>query len=180
MGVAYLGAVYLMVDRVAELLEAARQFDRGRSPRRDAAIIRLADLRVRQARLEEAARLLEGLEHHPDAVGALAGLRLARGEAALARDLLERATGTPDGEVPTVGEFTMVGPLLALLVDVHLEEGNVDAAARVAERLDRIAGAKLAIQDFERLEASGHADAAAALLRSLGAPVRTGPKGSAR
>src|SRR5215211_872703 len=94
-----------------ELLEAARQFDRGRSPRRDAAIIRLADLRVRQARLEEAARLLEGLEHHPDAVRALAALRLARGEVALARDLLERVTDTPDDEVPTVGEFTMMGPL---------------------------------------------------------------------
>jgi tetratricopeptide (TPR) repeat protein len=121
-----------------ELLEAARQFDRGRSPRRDAAIIRLADLRVRQVRLEEAAQLLEGLEHHPDAVRALAALRLAKGEVAVARDLLERATDAPD-EVPAVGEFTMVGPLLALLVDVHLEEGNVDAAARVAERLDRIA-----------------------------------------
>ena len=230
----------------AELLEAARQFDRGRSPRRDAAIIRLADLRVRQARLEEAAELLEGLEHHPDAVRALAALRLAKGELALARDLLERATGVSDEQVPEVGEFTMVGPLLALLVDVHLEEGDVAAAARVAERLDRIAGAqrgpylkaaaalakgrvciaggegdaraclhealegfaraqlpmelawtrlqlaraladgspevavaeaKLALQDFERLEASRHADAAGALLRSLGAPVRTGPKG---
>ena len=229
-----------------ELLEAARQFDRGRSPRREAAIIRLADLRVRQVRLEEAAQLLEGLEQHPDAVRALAALRLAEGEVALARDLLERATGAPDEEVPTVGEFIMAGPLLALLVDVHLEEGNVDAAARVAERLDRIAGAqrgpylkaaaalakgrvcvaggegdaraclrealegfaraqlpvelartrlelaralaegspevaiaeaKLALQDFERLKATRSADAAAALLRSLGATTRTGPKG---
>jgi DNA-binding CsgD family transcriptional regulator len=229
-----------------ELLEAVRQFDRGRSPRRDAAIIRLAELRVRQGRLEEAARLLEGLDHHPDAVRALAALHLARGELALARDLLERATEGRDGLVPTVGDLTMVGPLLALLVDVHLEEGNVDAAARVAERLDRIAGAqrgpylkaaaalakgrvcvaggegdaraclhealegfaraqlpmerartrlelaralaegspevavaeaKLALEDFERLEAARHADAAAALLRSLGAPARTGPKG---
>jgi DNA-binding CsgD family transcriptional regulator len=228
-----------------ELLEAARQFDRGRSPRRDAALIRLAELRVRQGRLEEAARLLEGLDHHPDAVRALAALHLARGELALARDLLERATEGRDDVVPTVGDLTVVGPLLALLVDVHLEEGNVDAAARVAGRLDRIAGAqrgpylkaaaalakgrvcvaggegdaraclhealegfaraqlpvelartrlelaralaegspevaiaeaKLALQDFERLEATRNADAAAALLRSLGAPSRTGPK----
>ena len=48
----------------------------------------------------------------------------------------------PTRRSPTVGEFTMAGPLLALLVDVHLEEGNVDAAARVAERLDRIAEAQ--------------------------------------
>ena len=148
--------------------------------------------------------------------------------------------------VPTVGDLTMVGPLLTLLVDVHLEEGDVDAAARVAGRLDRIAEAQrgpylkaaaalakgrlcvatgegdaraclhealegfaraqlplerartrlelaralaegspevaiaeatLALQDFERLEATRHADAAGALLRSLGAPIRTGPKG---
>jgi hypothetical protein len=30
----------------------------------------------------------------------------------------------------------MVGPLLALLVDVHLEEGDVEEAARIAQRLD--------------------------------------------
>jgi DNA-binding NarL/FixJ family response regulator len=40
-----------------------------------------------------------------------------------------------------------------------------------------IAEAKSALEDFERLEAARHADAAAAVLRSLGAPIRTGPKG---
>jgi DNA-binding NarL/FixJ family response regulator len=40
-----------------------------------------------------------------------------------------------------------------------------------------IAEAKAALADFERLEAARHADATAALLRSLGAPIRTGPKG---
>jgi len=227
-----------------ELVEAARCFDRGMSARRPAALIRLADLRVRQGRLEEAAQLLHGLEHHPDAVRALAALHLARGDTALARDLLERATAGPD-DVPTVGESTMVGPLLALLVDVYLEDGEVEAAARAVERLDRVAGAqrshylkalaalakgqvrvasgkgdaraslhdalegfarvelpmelartrlamaralserspevaiteaKGALESFERLEAARHADAAAALLRSLGAPIRTGPK----
>jgi DNA-binding CsgD family transcriptional regulator len=229
-----------------ELLEAARHFDRGLSVRRAAAMIRLADLRVRQGHLEEAAQLLEGLEQHPDAVGTLAALHLARGEVALARDLLERATRVRDDEVPTVGESTMVGPLLALLVDVHLEEGSLDDADRVAQRLSHIAAAqrgpylraaaalakgqvciargkgdarsclhdalegfaraqlpmelararlemaralserspevaiaqaKAALTDFERLQAARHADAAGALLRSLGAPVRTGPKG---
>jgi DNA-binding CsgD family transcriptional regulator len=140
----------------------------------------------------------------------------------------------------------MVGPLLALLVDVHLEEGDLGAAERAARRLDLVAGAqrgpylkaaaalargrfcvasgqgdaraclhealegfsraelpmelartrlemaralsgrapevavaeaRAALEDFERLEAARHADAAGALLRSLGAPVRTGPKG---
>jgi len=229
-----------------ELLQAARHFDRGMPQRRAAAMIRLADLRVRQGRLEEAALLLDGLDRHPDAVRTLAALHLARGEVALARDLLERATAAPDDEVPTVGESTMVGPLLALLVDVHLEEGDLGAAERAALRLDLVAGAqrgpylkaaaalargrlcvasgqgdaraclhealegfsraelpmelarsrlemaralagrapevavaeaRAALEDFERLEAARHADAAGALLRSLGAPVRTGPKG---
>ncbi|HET8575579.1 MAG TPA: hypothetical protein VFO18_00665 [Methylomirabilota bacterium] len=108
----------------AELVEAARHFDRGMSGRRAAAIIRLADLRVRQGRLEEAAQLLKGFEQHPDVVPTLAALHLARRDTALARDLLERATAGSDDEVPTVGETSMVGPLLALLVDVHLEEGK--------------------------------------------------------
>jgi DNA-binding NarL/FixJ family response regulator len=230
-----------------ELLTAARHFDRGLSPRRDAAIIRLASLRVRQGRLEEATQLLDGLQQHPDVAPTLAALHLARGEVALARDLLERATEGSDDEVPEVGESTMMGPLLALLVDVHLEEGNLDDAKRVARRLGRlaeaqrgpylravaalangricvasgqgdarawlhealegfaraqlpmelagtrlemaraladrlpevaIAEARSALEDFERLEAARHAAAAAALLRSLGAPIRTGPKGT--
>jgi DNA-binding NarL/FixJ family response regulator len=229
-----------------ELVEAARHFDRGLSSRRDAAIIRLADLRIRQGRVEEAAQLLDGLGQHPDAVRTLAALHLARGDKALARDLLERATQAADDRVPTVGESSMVGPLLALLVDVHLEAGSLDDADRVARRLGRIAEAqrgpylraaaalakgrvcvatgngdaraclhealeefaraqlpmelartrlemaralverspevaiaeaKAALEAFERLQAARHADAAGALLRSLGAPIRTGPKG---
>jgi DNA-binding CsgD family transcriptional regulator len=229
-----------------ELLEAAHHFDRGLSSRRGAAIIRLADLRIRQGRVEEAAQLLDGLEQHPDAVRTLAAFHLARGDTAIARDLLERATQAADDSVPTVGESSMLGPLLALLVDVDLEVGNIEDADRTARRLGRIAEAqrgpflkaaaalakgrvciatgngdaraclhealeefaraqlpmelartrlemaramskrspevaiaeaKAALEAFERLEAARHADAAGALLRSLGAPIRTGPKG---
>jgi DNA-binding NarL/FixJ family response regulator len=230
----------------AELLEAIRRFDQGMSQRRDAAIVRLASLRIQQGRLEEATQLLQGLERHPDAVRTLASLYLAHGELALARDLIERAAGGPDDEVPKVGESTMIGPLLALLVDIYLAEERVDEATHAGERLERvakmqrgpylraaaafakgriciatgdgdarsclhealegfaraglpmevarshlemaralsgpslevaIAEAKLALEGFEQLEAARHADEAAALLRSLGAPIRTGPKG---
>jgi tetratricopeptide (TPR) repeat protein len=203
-----------------ELLQAARHFDRGMPQRRAAAMIRLADLRVRQGRLEEAALLLDGLDRHPDAVRALAALHLARGEVAVARDLLERATAAPDDEVPTVGESTMVGPLLALRPAGAVSEGRGRAGqgrlcvasgqgddraclhkalegfsraelpmelARTRLEMARalsgrapevaVAEARAALEDFERLEAARHADAAGALLRSLGAPVRTGPKG---
>jgi DNA-binding NarL/FixJ family response regulator len=40
-----------------------------------------------------------------------------------------------------------------------------------------IAEAKAALDDFERLQAARHADAAGALLRSLGVSIRTGRKG---
>lgn len=41
-----------------------------------------------------------------------------------------------------------------------------------------VAEAKAALDAFETLEAARHVDAAAALLRRLGAPVRVGPKGN--
>ena len=227
----------------AQLVESTRLFDGGMP--RAAALIRLADLRLRQGRLEEAAQLLDGLDTHPDAVRTLAALHLARGAPALARDLLERCTAGSDDAVPRVGETSMIGPLLALLVDAHLAEGDIDGADRAAQRLGRlaqaqrgpyltaaaalargrvcvargqgdargclhaalagfaqaqlpmelaitrlelaraqahapqvaVAAAKAALEAFERLDAARHADVAGALLRSLGAPVRTGPKG---
>ena len=225
-----------------QLVESTRQFGGGMP--RVVALIRLADLRLRQGRLEEAAQLLDGLDTHPDAVRTLAALHLARGELALARDLLERCTAGPDDAVPRVGETSVIGPLLALLVDVHLADGDIEAADRAAQRLGRLAAAqrgpyltaaaalargrvcvasgqgdarsclhsaleafsraqtpmelaitrlelaraqahapevavnaaKAALDAFERLDAARHADVTGALLRSLGAPVRTGPK----
>ena len=231
----------------AELLAATHHFDRGHSPRRDTAIIRLAELRVRQGRLDEAAELLVGLEHHPDVVRTIAALHLAWGHPVQARDVLERATAGPDDDAPQVGETTTLGPLLALLVEACLDDGDHQAAATAAARLHRIAAAQrgaylhaasalarglvciasgddrarswlhdaaegfaaaqlplelatahlamaratlpdapdvavaeatAALRAFERLDAARHVDATAELLRSLGAPVRKGPRGS--
>jgi DNA-binding NarL/FixJ family response regulator len=57
---------------------------------------------------------------------------------------------------------------------------RLELARALSERSPEvaIAEAKSALLDFERLEAARHADAAGALLRSLGAPIRTGPKGT--
>ena len=216
--------------------------------RRAAAVIRLANLRVRQGRLEEAAQLLEGLGQHPDAVPVLAGLQLARGELAVAQELLERATVGTDDAVPTVGASTMVGPLLGLLVDVQLARGTwrgrsgppggwtrsprpsgdhicgrwrrwpeggsgwpaagrrlrpaapgagrvrpgaaadgagrtrLELAGALAEEVPEVAvaEARAALVAFERLQAASHADAARALLRSLGAPPGPAPVALAR
>src|SRR5919108_3090398 len=57
---------------------------------RSGALVRLADLRVRQGRLEEAAQLLAGHEQDLYAVGPIARLHLARGEVELAAAVLRR------------------------------------------------------------------------------------------
>ena len=222
----------------AELTGAARLLGATYTGMRAAALVRLADLRVRQGRLEEAEQLLEGHDQQPDAFRPLAAVHLARGNPALARDLLERALELPD-------MAAVAGPVLALLVDVELADGAVDDARRAADRLEALAAARggpylraaaalargkvcvaqgsgdaraclrdalalfaragmpvhlaqarlelaravagerpevavaeatAALESFERLEAARDADAAAALLRALGGPARTGPK----
>ena len=163
-----------------ELFAASSHLEEGVSARHAPAIIRLGDLRVRQGRLEEASQLLTGLEAHPDAVRAVACLYFARGENARARDVLERVTAGPDDAVPQVGTSTTVGPLLALLVDVHLAEGDVDAAARTAARLSRIADAQgsaylraaAALAEGQVCIASGEGDARACLHDALEGFVR--------
>jgi ATP/maltotriose-dependent transcriptional regulator MalT len=166
---------------------------------------------------------------------------LARGQAALARDVLERALSQID---PT---STSAAPLLALLVDVHLNASMFDEAAEAADKLvdcatlhgshyleavaalargrvclatgtgdpqaclrdalSRFAKAQMpmevahsrlelanallterpevamseartALEAFDRLQAARHADAAAAVLRTLGVRTAT-PKGVA-
>jgi DNA-binding CsgD family transcriptional regulator len=222
-----------------ELTGAAELLDSSYPGMRAAALVRLADLRARQGRLEEAEQLLVGLDHRSDALRPLAAIHLARGNLARARDLLERALAEPEMS-------GIAGPVLALLVDVELADGDVEHARAAAEELARlaqeqnspylraaaafargkicvadgsgdaraclqtalstfgeagmpvhlaqarlelaralaterpevaVAEATAALEAFERLEAARDADAAAALVRALGGPARTGPKG---
>jgi DNA-binding CsgD family transcriptional regulator len=213
------------------LTEAVRLWSLGHLSLRTGALIRLADLRVRQGRYEEAEQLLDGLEGDAEAARPVAAIELARAQTALARHVLERALEPLD---PT---SSAVASLLALLVDVHLAAGALDEASTVAHRLEEcaarhrtdylvataalvrglvctargdgdpcaglsealaafsrarmpmemarsrlelasvlaadrpevaVAEARAALDGFERLQAARHADAAAALLRSLG------------
>jgi DNA-binding CsgD family transcriptional regulator len=223
-----------------ELLAAIRTFETGYWASQLFALLRLADLRVRQGRFEEAERLLEGFDWHPSAKRSLARIALARGDLSLARDLgrlcLER---TPPADPDCAA-------VLALLVEVQLARGDVVAAEKTLDQLavlaiargdertravaKLVAGtvraargdeqaradfqaalelfsglglaleaaqtrvalaralaspapaaaveeARRALETFERLGASRDADAAAAVLRELGAPARTFPKG---
>ena len=70
-----------------ELLEAIRISDRSYRIMRTFPLVRLADLRLRQGRFEEAERLLEGCEWHPTARRCLAAAALGRSQLDLAHDL---------------------------------------------------------------------------------------------
>ncbi|HEY7008740.1 MAG TPA: LuxR C-terminal-related transcriptional regulator [Jatrophihabitantaceae bacterium] len=221
----------------AALTEAIRLWGLGhRSALRLGAIVRLADLRVRQGRLEEAEQLLADVTADAETARPLAAIHLARGETAVAAEVLERGLAQldPDGAA--------TAPLLTQLAEIHLAAGRVADAATVADRLSAtasrhpsaylagsaahvsgrvalasgstdglsclreavtafataqtpmelararldlasalatehrevaVAEARAAFDGFERLQAARHADAAAALLRSLGVRVRT-------
>jgi DNA-binding NarL/FixJ family response regulator len=150
---AHYGAILTAAGRwpeaETELLNAARLFESGYAAKRANALIRLADLRVRQGRYEDAEQLLEGHDQHPDAVRAIAALHLGRGELTLALDVLER--GLADLGL----HAGVAGPLLALLVDVQLARDEVDEAAAAATRLAEVAAG----------QPSDYLQAAAALAR---------------
>jgi ATP/maltotriose-dependent transcriptional regulator MalT len=105
--------------------------DAGPGPRVEALGL-LADLRLRQGRLEEAEALLALVDDQDVALPA-AAIRLARGEPAVAAGLLAR-------RVRLLGDRNIeLAPTLAMLVDAHLADGDLDAASDVAAHLERVA-----------------------------------------
>lgn len=118
----------------AELVRALRTYDdRGGIGGRVVALTRLAELRLRQGRLEDAERLLAGHEDHPLALGTVAMLRLLRGEPATAAAMLERRLEVASSDSAARAE------LLSRLVRARLTHGDVDAASEAAEELSALA-----------------------------------------
>lgn len=118
-----------------ELLVALEIFDAGSHDMRADAIVRLADLRIRQGRLDEAARLLEGNESHPDAQQPLAEMELARGRPKVAAALLER-------RLRQLGQPNLqAAPLLLHLTEAQLADGDATAARDSAVALAELAEA---------------------------------------
>lgn len=97
----------------------------------------LAELRVRQGRLDEAEQLLLGLDDWVEAVVPLARLHLARGDRGLAAALARR------GLRLVGGDRARRVALLDVLVDVALETDDLAAAAEAVARLDEAATAEL-------------------------------------
>ncbi len=94
---------------------------------------RLADLRLRQGRLEEAEGLLPSMDCDLITVLPAAAIRLARGEPVVAVALLRRCL---DGHSDT---DPAAPPVLALLVDAELASGDLPAAGATAKRLRAVA-----------------------------------------
>jgi DNA-binding CsgD family transcriptional regulator/predicted negative regulator of RcsB-dependent stress response len=121
-------------DRADAELRAALDMaeDAGPGPRAEAAA-RLAELRVRQGRFEEAEALLAQFDGAAGVPLPAAAVSLARGEAGTAAAILERhraELGHRHIELATT---------LGLLVDAYLAIGNLDSATAAADQLTHVA-----------------------------------------
>ena len=117
-----------------ELVAALRTYDSvGGIGSRVMALARLAELRLRQGRPEEAERLLEDCQQNPLALAPVARLRLLRGEPAIAAAMVQRRLAALPEDSPEAA------PLLDVLVDIHLVQGSHEGAAGAVERLRRLA-----------------------------------------
>lgn len=174
----YHGGILTAAGRYAEsertLTAALQQLTRGYAFARRNALVRLADLRLRQGRYEEAEQLLEGIEEEPDAALPLATLHLVRGRPALAVERIGRAIplaagvtrarlhalltvchivlGDPaaaasEGAAPLRAAVTTGGPVVAALADQA--EARVAAAAGQTAEAGRLL--RLAIAGFDRV-----------------------------
>jgi DNA-binding NarL/FixJ family response regulator len=133
----------------AALTDAVRLWALGWRSLRPGALSRLAELRVRQGRFDEAEQLLVELGVNSDTAGPLAVIHLERGNHDLARDALTHALRDLDPM------STAAVPLLSTLVDVEIAAGALNDAAVAAERLATIAAE----------QPSGYARAEAAFAR---------------
>ena len=116
-----------------ELRYAIETFERGYRGDGAFPLVRLAGLRVRQGRYEEAERLLEGVEWHPAARRASAVIALARGDLGLAEELTQLCF---EGSDPT---DLACAPLLELLVEIQLARGEAEEAQATLARLEQLA-----------------------------------------
>ena len=136
----YYGSVLLATGRWADAdreLTAGVRITAGSCPGLHArALTRLARLRVRQGRLEEAAHLLSGVDvdGEAEAMLSLAAMLIARGDAqAATRQLEER--------LHQVAEHRFhLAAALDLLIDACLRNGDVNTAGTAADRLSDVGG----------------------------------------
>lgn len=91
---------------------------------------KLAEIRLSQGRLEEAERLLTGIEGRPESVRAMVGLHLARGELGVASSLLHRRLAKVGLDSPAAI------PILSMLVPIQIERGDLGGASGSVSRIE--------------------------------------------
>jgi len=102
-------------------------------PKRWEGLAGLAELRLLQGRLDEAAQLLGPFADRFEACRPLARLHIARGEFDLAAAVVRRALNE------LVGDRLRIGAFLALLVEVEIARGDPEATKRASDDLTRLA-----------------------------------------
>ncbi|QBI21265.1 LuxR family transcriptional regulator [Egibacter rhizosphaerae] len=166
-------------DRAEEELHTVLRASEGALPAlRAEGLATLAELRLAQGRLEEAGRLVEGLEDQSAAVPVLAGLHLAHGRASTAEALLRRCVGEVGDSLEALGFLELLGE--AARVGGRVDEAQ-DRGRALAERgaslgcdLAVARGARLqgqALAEVSPEEARRHLEEALATFGRLGMPV---------
>jgi DNA-binding CsgD family transcriptional regulator len=162
-----------------ELAGALAQADR---KARALALARLAELRVRQGRLEEAEQLLSGCEH-PAALRPRVELSLGRGEVGLARALVERRQVAAGADRAARAEVLPLRLAIALaesdLAGARTAVAELQTAAEQLERADLLAQARHGAARADVLAgdlaaATEALDTAVELFARLGMPLEEG------
>jgi class 3 adenylate cyclase len=112
-----------------ELELAVSAFDSGHKAMRVLAVARLADLRLRQGRVEEAAELLGEYREHPLALRPAVRLYLSRGELAEAASLVRRRLRQLEDDT------LLAAPVLSLHGEIQLAEADFAGARATAAAL---------------------------------------------
>ena len=141
----------------------------------------LAELRLAQGRLEDAARVLRGVEGREEAAAAVASVHLARGEPAAAAAVLRRrlAATSPDRlDVAAVIELLGEAAIALDDIDTAIERGRALVALGAASNChlivahgERLVGHALASTDVPA--ACEHLETALAAFAQAGIPYRT-------
>jgi DNA-binding CsgD family transcriptional regulator len=124
------GTLLCGVGRITEAeAELRRAFESTRYiTHRAEAVSQLADLRIQEGRLAEAAETLRGWEDRLEVLGSLARLHLVRDELELAAATVRRA-------LAGLEDVLYAPPLLDLQVQIEIRRGDLEAATKAAARL---------------------------------------------
>ena len=167
-------------EALGRALEEPRDGPRGGG--RALPLARLAELRVRQGRLEEAEELLADCEDHPAALEPAVELRLRRGDVAVAGALVERRLRAVEADPAARAAVLPV----AVGVDLHRDDverarervGELAELARQLARPDLVAHAELCAARLALARGDGtaiaHLEEAVDRFAALGMPYDEG------